>query len=72
MGSQSRHWADLSIWIQKIIDSCVTIEQLNTATKLVVNYDKYLSGEKKKDLIHVVAVSQLQRRILDKRYELKK
>jgi len=72
MGSQSRHWADLSIWIQKIINSCVNEEQLDTALNLVNNYKKHLFSEKKSDIIHLVVVSQLERHILNKRYELKK
>jgi len=72
MGSKSRHWADLSLWIQKVIDSCVNDQQLNTAKNLVNNYNKYLISENKKDIIHVVAVSQLQRNILNKSFDLKK
>lgn len=72
MGSKSRHWADLSLWIQKVIDSCVNDQQLNTAKNLVSNYNKYLISENKKDIIHVVAVSQLQRNILNKSFDLKK
>ena len=42
MENRSKHYGDVSNWIEKIIDSCETIEQTFTAKKLIKNFKKQL------------------------------
>jgi hypothetical protein len=42
MENRSTHYGDVSNWIEKIIDSCETIEQTFTAKKLISNFAKQL------------------------------
>jgi len=42
MEQRSTHYGDVSNWIEKIIDSCETIEQTFTAKQLVTNFAKQL------------------------------
>jgi hypothetical protein len=42
MENRSAHYGDVSNWIEKIIDSCETIEQTFTAKRLIRNFRKQL------------------------------
>ena len=42
MENRSTHYGDVSNWIEKIIDSCETIEQTFTAKKLISTFAKQL------------------------------
>ena len=42
MEKRSEHYGDVSKWIEKVIDSCETYEQLTTAERLVSNFNKQL------------------------------
>jgi hypothetical protein len=42
MENRSAHYGDVSKWIEKVIDSCETIEQTFTAKKLISNFAKQL------------------------------
>lgn len=46
MEKRSRHYGDVTKWIEKVIDSCQTWDQVRTASKLVSNFDRQLSKEK--------------------------
>ena len=42
MENRSTHYGDVAKWIEKVIDSCETIEQTFTAKKLISNFRKQL------------------------------
>lgn len=42
MEKRSKHYGDVSKWIEKVIDSCETYEQTTTAESLVSNFNKQL------------------------------
>jgi hypothetical protein len=42
MENRSTHYGDVSNWIEKIIDSCETIEQTFTVKRLIRNFRKQL------------------------------
>ena len=42
MEQRSTHYGDVAKWIEKVIDSCETIEQTFTAKKLISNFAKQL------------------------------
>ena len=42
MENRSTHYGDVAKWIEKVIDSCETIEQTFTAKKLISNFAKQL------------------------------
>ena len=56
MAANSKHWADVLEWLYKIIDSCVTVQQILATKRLVRLYiekypyekwenTKYIAGE---------------------------
>ena len=42
MAATSRHYGDIAVWINKVIDSCDHPLQEITARKLVRNFEKHL------------------------------
>ena len=42
MAATSRHYGDIAVWINKVIDSCNHPLQEITARKLVRNFESYL------------------------------
>jgi hypothetical protein len=42
MAATSRHYGDIAVWINKVIDSCDHPLQEITARKLVRNFESYL------------------------------
>jgi len=44
MEKRSKHYGDVSKWIEKVIDSCETYQQTFTVKKLIRNFDKQLLG----------------------------
>ena len=40
MENRSRHYGDVKLWIEKVIDSCETMEHVRTTEKLITNFDK--------------------------------
>ena len=39
MENRSKHYGDVAKWVESVIDSCVTIEQVWSARELVRNFD---------------------------------
>lgn len=39
MEERSKHYGDVAKWIEKVIDSCETSEQENSARKLIHNFE---------------------------------
>ena len=39
MEKRSRHYGDVCIWIEKVIDSCKTREQVLACQKLIYNFE---------------------------------
>jgi hypothetical protein len=44
MGKRSKHYLDIFLWIQRVIDSCETYPQTISAYKLILRYYR-LMGE---------------------------
>ena len=42
MEKRSEYYGDVQKWVEKVIKSCKTYEQLTTAKRLVSNFDKQL------------------------------
>jgi len=38
MSANSKHYGDVILWIEKVIASCKTVEQLNSTRRLVRNF----------------------------------
>ena len=38
MAANSSHYGDINMWIEKVIDSCESLDQLTTARKLIDNF----------------------------------
>lgn len=39
---RSKHYGDVAKWVESVIDSCVTIEQVWSARKLVRNFERQM------------------------------
>ena len=46
MEKRSRHYGDVQKWIEKVIDSCETVEQTRSARVLVWNFEKQMIRNK--------------------------
>lgn len=42
MEKKSKHYGDIEKWVEKVIDSCETSEQLFSVRKLVTNFDRQM------------------------------
>lgn len=71
MAAKSRHYGAILIWLNKVIDSCNTIEHINVATQLVENFDKSRRIETPlhRDF-HRMMYIHLMGRLNDKRFTL--
>jgi hypothetical protein len=45
MENRSRHYGDVGKWIEKVIDSCKTTDQVRTTRKLIRNFDKQIQNK---------------------------
>lgn len=45
MGAKSNHYGDISIWVEKVIESCQTSIQAKVAGKLLQNFENRLISE---------------------------
>jgi hypothetical protein len=45
MENRSRHYGDIIKWIEKVIESCETREQLFAAKTLIFNFEKQLQRQ---------------------------
>jgi hypothetical protein len=42
MENRSKHYGDIKLWIEKVINSCETMDHIKTVDKLIYNFDKRL------------------------------
>lgn len=47
MGALSKHYGDIAIWVEKVINSVETPEQLNSAKKLLRNAERWVNAHTK-------------------------
>ena len=45
MTNRSTHYGDIKIWIEKVIDSCESMEHVKTTRRLITNFDKQLENK---------------------------
>ena len=45
MAATSKHWGDVKIWIDKVIDSCKTTEQTESTRHLIKNFQSTYKGK---------------------------
>ena len=46
MEKRSRHYGDVQRWIEKVIDSCETYDQIHPARRLIWNFEKQMIRNK--------------------------
>lgn len=70
MAATSKHYGDVHIWILKVINSCVNVDQVRSADRLVdYFYKKYPDEwELRRDLIHLCSDKEWE--ILTKKFEI--
>jgi hypothetical protein len=49
MSANSKHFGDINLWIEKVIDSCITPLQESSALHLIQNFEKILLNKGKGD-----------------------
>jgi hypothetical protein len=42
MKNRSEHYGDIKLWIEKVINSCETMDHIKTTDRLIINFDKRL------------------------------
>ena len=42
MAATSKHYGDISLWIEKVIESSTNFQHYKTSRKLIFSFDKYL------------------------------
>ena len=68
MEASSKHAIDISRWIECVIDSCVTYDQIRAADKLVTNFrNMWVSGTNR---IEYTMLCSLRSSIIEKEYEI--
>jgi hypothetical protein len=75
MENRSAHYGDVAKWIEKVIDSCETIEQTFVANNLVRNFRKQLIKNTPDEYWHVLqyaVIWPLDNKVIYKRGELRK
>ena len=46
MEKRSTHYGDVQIWIEKVIDSCKTYDQVHSTRNLIWNFEKQMTKNK--------------------------
>jgi len=73
MAAESKHYLDIRLWIIKVIDSCINIEQCVTTFKLIRLYKKRLNIDYFEGKVYLKnIVSELEKKLEDRMSELKK
>jgi len=73
MENKSRHYGDIKLWVERVINSCETMEQVITADKLIDNFYKKLqrnSIEKYWRQNHYEIISPLRIQLEEKRDQI--
>tara|TARA_R110000868_G_scaffold264087_1_gene522689 strand:+ start:658 stop:903 length:246 start_codon:yes stop_codon:yes gene_type:complete len=68
MASESKHYGDIIIWIEKVIDSCNHPLQEKTARKLVRNFENQLRNYNIDDMLYFEIIHRLENKLNDKMY----
>jgi hypothetical protein len=42
MENRSKHYGDIKLWVEKVINSCENMGQIKTADRLINNFNKQL------------------------------
>lgn len=63
MEKRSKHYGDVTKWIEKVIDSCQTYEQTFVARRLIWNFDNQLRKEKNYFKLSLSTTNKLKIRI---------
>lgn len=67
---RSNHYGDIIQWIEKVIESCQNIEQLNVAKRLVSNFEHKLDKDSP-NATNIILTSKLTFLIQNKKDELR-
>jgi hypothetical protein len=71
MAAVSKHYGDVNVWIEKIIDSCDSTKQQQTIYKLIQQFNKMLNKDNTLDYsFQRDIIWQLERKLDNKIWEL--
>jgi hypothetical protein len=71
MAAVSKHYGDVNVWIEKIIDSCDSTKQQQTIYKLIQQFNKMLNKDNTLDYsFQRDVIWQLERKLDNKIWEL--
>jgi hypothetical protein len=69
MEKRSKHYGDVSNWIEKVIKSCITEEHIQSTRNLLNNFEsQYVNLDH--HLIHHMVGNPLRRKLDQKHYEI--
>ena len=63
MENRSKHYGDVAKWVESVIDSCVTIEQVWSALELVRNFRIQLDWSEYKDMLRWDIIRPLEDKV---------
>jgi hypothetical protein len=69
MEQRSKHYGDVSNWIEKVIKSCVTEEHIKSTRNLIINFESQYA-RLDHHLIHYVVINPLRHKLDQKHYEI--
>lgn len=69
MAATSKHWADVLIWLDKVLDSCITMDQVDNTRKLINEFEKIYNPHWNTDEIND-SICELFRKSAIKRDEI--
>ena len=64
MEKRSTHYGDIQIWIEKVIDSCKTYDQVHSTRSLIWNFEKQMTKNK----VNISIKHSISRELLDLMY----
>jgi hypothetical protein len=70
MEKRSRHYGDVSIWIEKVIDSCKTRDQVFACQKLIHNFENTKDVQRLEFITRLKVTSPLNTKFRTKLKEL--
>ena len=65
MEKRSRHYGDVQIWIEKVIDSCKTYDQVHSTRNLIRNFEKQMT----KNEVNISIKYSISRELINLMYD---
>lgn len=64
MAANSKHYGDVAIWLEKVLDSCITVEQVDTTRKLIVRFERMYNPKYKENHINDIGCTLFTKSVI--------